>query len=243
MTTMNGTLGKEEKKSFWLKNCAKSFATCNARLNGDDDSGWIKTLSIIATSASKAWVTSRRWQQQNDLHQLGRIMLRSMMSSLRVLFNFFPELENVTKAGSLFVVMTIGWNINNTAVVFELSIEWNAWVLVRPDRTLVNYESWMIEFSMLLDGSTSSHAPTEISEENFFCFHKTNFHFFSDACNSRTVPRPRTTPAPQAPTTTPRPNITFLTYKCPPEYATWYCLNGATCFTVKIGKEVLYNCE
>ncbi|CAO1438618.1 unnamed protein product [Diamesa tonsa] len=58
-----------------------------------------------------------------------------------------------------------------------------------------------------------------------------------NACSSRTTPKPR------PPTPTPRPNITFHTYKCPDAYANWYCLNGATCFTVKIGVEVLYNCE
>jgi len=65
----------------------------------------------------------------------------------------------------------------------------------------------------------------------------------TDACSSRIIsrPKPRTTPAP--PTSSPRPNITFHTYKCPEAYATWYCLNGATCFAVKIGLEVLYNCE
>jgi len=64
----------------------------------------------------------------------------------------------------------------------------------------------------------------------------------TDACSSRIIsrPKPRTTPAP---TSSPRPNITFHTYKCPEAYATWYCLNGATCFAVKIGVEVLYNCE
>ena len=64
----------------------------------------------------------------------------------------------------------------------------------------------------------------------------------TDACSSRIIsrPKPRTTPAP---TSSPRPNITFHTYKCPEAYATWYCLNGATCFAVKIGMEVLYNCE
>lgn len=64
----------------------------------------------------------------------------------------------------------------------------------------------------------------------------------SDACSSRIIsrPKPRTT---VAPTSSPRPNITFHTYKCPEAYATWYCLNGATCFAVKIGVEVLYNCE
>ncbi|XP_056648271.1 protein spitz-like isoform X4 [Diorhabda sublineata] len=60
---------------------------------------------------------------------------------------------------------------------------------------------------------------------------------FCDACSSRTTPKPR----PPAPT--PRPNITFPTYACPPEYATWYCLNGATCFTVRIENSLLYNCE
>ncbi|NP_001280493.1 uncharacterized LOC100141824 [Tribolium castaneum] len=58
-----------------------------------------------------------------------------------------------------------------------------------------------------------------------------------DACSSRTTPKPR----PPAPTA--RPNITFHTYECPPAYAAWYCLNGATCFTVKIGDSLLYNCE
>ncbi len=33
------------------------------------------------------------------------------------------------------------------------------------------------------------------------------------------------------------------TYACPPAYAAWYCLNGATCFTVKIADSILYNCE
>ncbi|XP_055594891.1 uncharacterized protein LOC129745659 [Uranotaenia lowii] len=59
----------------------------------------------------------------------------------------------------------------------------------------------------------------------------------SDACSSRTTPKPR------PPSPTPRPNITFHTYKCPPAYAAWYCLNDATCFTVKIGDSLLYNCE
>ncbi|XP_023014457.1 uncharacterized protein isoform X2 [Leptinotarsa decemlineata] len=58
-----------------------------------------------------------------------------------------------------------------------------------------------------------------------------------DACSSRTTPKPR------PPVPTPRPNITFHTYECPPAYAAWYCLNGATCFTVKIGDSLLYNCE
>ncbi|KAI5703114.1 hypothetical protein M8J75_007839 [Diaphorina citri] len=59
----------------------------------------------------------------------------------------------------------------------------------------------------------------------------------TQACSSRSTPKPR------PPSPTPRPNITFHTYACPPTYATWYCLNGATCFTVKIGESLLYNCE
>lgn len=59
----------------------------------------------------------------------------------------------------------------------------------------------------------------------------------TEGCSSRSTPKPR----PTGPT--PRPNITFHTYVCPPMYASWYCLNGATCFTVKIGEHFLYNCE
>lgn len=58
----------------------------------------------------------------------------------------------------------------------------------------------------------------------------------TDACSSRSTPKPR------PPTPTPRPNITFHMYTCPPDYAEWYCLNGATCFTVKIVDSLLYNC-
>ncbi|XP_055390043.1 protein spitz-like, partial [Condylostylus longicornis] len=60
---------------------------------------------------------------------------------------------------------------------------------------------------------------------------------FTEACSARTTPKPRPPPTP-----TPRPNITFHTYKCPATYAEWYCLNDATCFSVKIGDEILYNC-
>jgi len=58
------------------------------------------------------------------------------------------------------------------------------------------------------------------------------------ACSSRSTPKPR--PPSQSAI---RPNITFQTYACPPAYAAWYCLNGATCFTVKIADSILYNCE
>lgn len=60
---------------------------------------------------------------------------------------------------------------------------------------------------------------------------------FTNGCSSRSMPKPR----PSGPT--PRPNITFHTYACPPMYADVYCMNGATCFTVKIGEHLLYNCE
>ncbi|XP_063217195.1 uncharacterized protein LOC134527985 [Bacillus rossius redtenbacheri] len=59
----------------------------------------------------------------------------------------------------------------------------------------------------------------------------------AEACSSRSTPKPRPPPP------TARPNVTFHTYACPPKYAEWYCLNGATCFTVKIGESLLYNCE
>ncbi|KAL6439961.1 hypothetical protein ACFW04_002963 [Cataglyphis niger] len=58
----------------------------------------------------------------------------------------------------------------------------------------------------------------------------------ADACSSRSTPKPR------PPTPTDRPNITFHMYTCPQDYADWYCLNGATCFTVKIVDSLLYNC-
>lgn len=59
----------------------------------------------------------------------------------------------------------------------------------------------------------------------------------AECCSSRSTPKPR----PTSPTT--RPNITFQTYACPEAYAKWYCLNGATCFAVKIRDSILYNCE
>lgn len=64
-----------------------------------------------------------------------------------------------------------------------------------------------------------------------------SFTGVAESCSSRSTPKPR----PPSPTS--RPNVTFLTYACPPAYAAWYCLNGATCFTVKIGDSILYNCE
>lgn len=88
-----------------------------------------------------------------------------------------------------------------------------------------------------------------------------NFTPSALACSSRSLPKPRPINAPtstKAPstttartttstttttTTTARPNITFPTFKCPANYDAWYCLNEATCFTVKIGDSIMYNCE
>ncbi|KAH8353261.1 hypothetical protein KR084_009882 [Drosophila pseudotakahashii] len=87
---------------------------------------------------------------------------------------------------------------------------------------------------------------------------------YIEACSSRTVPKPRssvsssmsgtalppaqvqvtssTTMRPTT-TTTPRPNITFPTYKCPETFDAWYCLNDAHCFAVKIADLPVYSCE
>lgn len=76
---------------------------------------------------------------------------------------------------------------------------------------------------------------------------------FNDACSSRSIPKPRIVSQAQPTTqvittttstsTTIRPNITFTTYACNDRYRQFYCLNGATCFTVLISGSVLYNCE
>ncbi|XP_067646496.1 protein spitz [Eurosta solidaginis] len=70
---------------------------------------------------------------------------------------------------------------------------------------------------------------------------------FASACTSRAIQKTSTSPLPSTGSgdvsTTPRPNITFPIYSCPPTYAAWYCLNDATCFTVEIHNEILYNCE
>ncbi|KAL1117555.1 hypothetical protein AAG570_003870 [Ranatra chinensis] len=62
---------------------------------------------------------------------------------------------------------------------------------------------------------------------------------FAEGCSSRSTPKAR----PNVGVSTPRPNITFRTFNCPPMYDTWYCNNGATCFMVKIGESYMYNCE
>ncbi|XP_073990091.1 protein spitz-like isoform X2 [Rhodnius prolixus] len=65
-----------------------------------------------------------------------------------------------------------------------------------------------------------------------------NYTPLVETCSSRSTPKPR--PPGLA---TSRPNVTFHTYGCPTQYDKYYCLNGATCFTVKIGETHLYNCE
>ncbi|XP_004525366.1 protein spitz [Ceratitis capitata] len=74
---------------------------------------------------------------------------------------------------------------------------------------------------------------------------------YASACSSRAIQKPpppppalpTASPSEAAAVTTERPNITFPIYSCPPTYAAWYCLNEATCFTVEIHNEILYNCE
>ena len=77
----------------------------------------------------------------------------------------------------------------------------------------------------------------------FFLFGFVLFGNGAGGCSGRSTPEPRPPPPPPSPATAVRPNITFQTYSCPPAYATYYCLNGATCFTIKIGESILYNCE
>ena len=80
-------------------------------------------------------------------------------------------------------------------------------------------------------------SPTENNPLNMFKLIIICSLFRLDACSSRSTPKPRP-PLPEI-----RPNITFQTYQCPEAYARWYCLNGATCFSVRIGESILYNCE
>ncbi|KAG8191883.1 hypothetical protein JTE90_019818 [Oedothorax gibbosus] len=70
-----------------------------------------------------------------------------------------------------------------------------------------------------------------------FILYITSCFTITACCSSRSTPKPRPTIA------TARPNVTFETYACPEAYAKWYCLNGATCFAIKIRDSILYNCE
>ncbi|BES94951.1 EGF [Nesidiocoris tenuis] len=72
-----------------------------------------------------------------------------------------------------------------------------------------------------------------------------------DGCSSRTMPRPRpptttttttTATSTTARVSTARPNVTYNTYPCEPGYDTSLCLNGGTCFIVKVTDTGLYNC-
>ncbi|OQV25767.1 putative Protein spitz [Hypsibius exemplaris] len=38
-------------------------------------------------------------------------------------------------------------------------------------------------------------------------------------------------------------NASIPHFDCPSAYQKWYCLNGASCFAVKIGDTILYNCR
>lgn len=97
----------------------------------------------------------------------------------------------------------------------------------------------------LQENSEENHASSHsnVSQSSPYLFHflvlvLLTFAQCADGCSSRSTPKPRP-PSHSAM----RPNITFQTYACPPAYAAWYCLNGATCFTVKIADSILYNCE
>ncbi|GFQ92671.1 hypothetical protein TNCT_191212, partial [Trichonephila clavata] len=56
-------------------------------------------------------------------------------------------------------------------------------------------------------------------------------------CSSRSTPKPRPTIA------TARPNVTVRDIRLPRSLRQVYCLNGATCFAIKIRDSILYNCE
>ncbi|XP_035207624.1 uncharacterized protein LOC118182390 isoform X2 [Stegodyphus dumicola] len=83
----------------------------------------------------------------------------------------------------------------------------------------------------------SSHTSTMVPQLLFALLYIFTVFRIAESCSSRSTPKPRPTSA------TMRPNITFQTYACPEAYAKWYCLNGATCFAVKIRDSILYNCE
>ena len=68
------------------------------------------------------------------------------------------------------------------------------------------------------------------------------FVSFAEGCSSRSTPKPRPPPPPPIPSPAVRPNITFQTYACPNLFETAYCLNNATCFIIKVGESIEYNC-
>eukprot|EP00096_Caligus_rogercresseyi_P004231 TRINITY_DN1841_c1_g1_i1.p1 TRINITY_DN1841_c1_g1~~TRINITY_DN1841_c1_g1_i1.p1 ORF type:complete len:335 (+),score=128.93 TRINITY_DN1841_c1_g1_i1:222-1226(+) len=94
-----------------------------------------------------------------------------------------------------------------------------------------------------LGGGVSRHSPPPLLRQGTLAFAALSLLFLllpspASSCSSRSTPKPRS-PIHSAI----RPDITFQTYACPPAYAAWYCLNGATCFAVKIAESILYNCE
>ncbi|KAF6211220.1 hypothetical protein GE061_014336 [Apolygus lucorum] len=62
---------------------------------------------------------------------------------------------------------------------------------------------------------------------------------WTQGCSSRTMPKPR---PPTTRVSTARPNVTYNTYPCESGYDTSLCLNGGTCFIVKVTDTGLYNC-
>lgn len=66
-----------------------------------------------------------------------------------------------------------------------------------------------------------------------------HFSSLAEGCSSRSTPKPR----PPAVLSTSRPNVTFHTYPCTAEHTAYYCLNGGTCFAIKIGEVLIPACD
>ncbi|KAE8751128.1 hypothetical protein FOCC_FOCC002212 [Frankliniella occidentalis] len=64
----------------------------------------------------------------------------------------------------------------------------------------------------------------------------------TEACSSRLRNRNRPPPTPY-PATTLRPSVTYDIFECPPLLEQVFCLNNATCFAIKVGDVLEYNCN
>lgn len=65
---------------------------------------------------------------------------------------------------------------------------------------------------------------------------------FSEACSSRLRNRNRPPFHPPISTTL-RPTVVFDVFECPPLIEQVFCLNNASCFAIKVGEIVEYNCN
>lgn len=175
----------------------------------------------------------------NQVHGQMFILGRSLPFWRRRLING-NGLRCVSDANYLFIFSDKydGWPLSNAGVC-----------ALRRDEVMRGWH-WIFGFCMRFSGIKADSAPFDCKWFGylfFFVFRGISVSvlflnalicFVAGACSSRSTPRPRPPPQP-----TMRPNITFQTYACPEAYAKWYCLNGATCFSVKIGESILYNCE